>query len=196
MPITPIDYQKTIIYKIVCTDLNVKDIYIGSTTDFKRRKYQHKFICESVNHYKSGSKKYVTIRNNGGWKNWEMIEIEKYPCNDNNEARARERHWYEQFEKSITLNTYCPFQSEEERKEVMKNYMKNNNKKYTENNKETKREYDKIYREANKDKLKDKKKEYIKANKDKINERRRLRRAEKTQQRQTDRQSYGQTDRQ
>ena len=30
------------------------------------------------------------IRENGDWNNWSMIEIEKYPCNDDNEARARE----------------------------------------------------------------------------------------------------------
>ena len=35
------------------------------------------------------------IRKNGGWENWCMIEIEKYPCNDKNEAKARERYWLE-----------------------------------------------------------------------------------------------------
>ena len=35
-----------------------------------------------------------------------MIEIEKYNCNDGNEAKARERYWYEQLE--ATLNQCYP----------------------------------------------------------------------------------------
>ena len=37
MPKLPIDYSKTIIYKIICCDLNIKDCYVGHTTDFTRR---------------------------------------------------------------------------------------------------------------------------------------------------------------
>ena len=29
------------------------------------------------------------MRDNGGWQNWSMIEIEKYPCNDQQEATKR-----------------------------------------------------------------------------------------------------------
>ena len=42
MPLIPIDYSKTIIYKIVCNDLNICVVYVGSTTDFIRRKNEHK----------------------------------------------------------------------------------------------------------------------------------------------------------
>ena len=41
MPKTPIDYTKTIIYKIICLDLEIKDNYVGSTTSFLKRKQQH-----------------------------------------------------------------------------------------------------------------------------------------------------------
>jgi hypothetical protein len=34
----PTDYTKGLIYKIYCNDENIKDIYIGSTVDFKREK--------------------------------------------------------------------------------------------------------------------------------------------------------------
>ena len=47
-----------------------------------------------------------------------MIEIEKYNCYDGNEAKARERYWYEQLE--ATLNSYCPIRSEEETKQYDK----------------------------------------------------------------------------
>ena len=45
MPKTKINYENAIIYKIVCNDLNIKDLYVGHTTDFIRRKYDHKKRC-------------------------------------------------------------------------------------------------------------------------------------------------------
>ena len=39
MPKTPIDYTKTVIYKIVCLDLDIKDSCVGSTTSFIKREY-------------------------------------------------------------------------------------------------------------------------------------------------------------
>ena len=45
MPKTNIIYNNTIIYKIVCNDLNIKDLYVGHTTDFTKRKYKHRLNC-------------------------------------------------------------------------------------------------------------------------------------------------------
>ena len=43
MPKTPIDYSRTIIYKLVHKDdLDDKDIYVGHSTNFKQRKADHK----------------------------------------------------------------------------------------------------------------------------------------------------------
>lgn len=49
MPRKEIDYSKTVMYKIVCNDLTVKDCYVGSTTDFTNRKGQHKSCCINEN---------------------------------------------------------------------------------------------------------------------------------------------------
>ena len=63
-----------------------------------------------------------------------MIEIEKYPCNDNNEAKSRERYWYEEL--SAKLNMKIPvitnleekkhlvhlYNTSEERRTYMKEY--------------------------------------------------------------------------
>jgi len=38
MPKKPIDYSKTIIYKFVCKDLDVTEIYVGHSTNWKQRK--------------------------------------------------------------------------------------------------------------------------------------------------------------
>jgi predicted GIY-YIG superfamily endonuclease len=45
MPRQPINHENTHFYKICCNDLNVKDIYVGHTTDFRKRKTQHKDRC-------------------------------------------------------------------------------------------------------------------------------------------------------
>ena len=107
MPKTKTDYSRCIIYKIVCNDLEIKDLYIGSTTEFTKRKYAHKNNCNDINSKAYNFKVYDFIRNNGGWNNWIMIEIEKFPCNDGNEARSRERHWSETL--CATLNDRTPY---------------------------------------------------------------------------------------
>jgi hypothetical protein len=86
MPLTAIDYSKTIMYKIVCKDLEVTDEYVGHTTDFEKRKNSHKTKSKT----KSTKKVYITVQQNGGWENWTMIEIEKFQCKDAKEAKARE----------------------------------------------------------------------------------------------------------
>ena len=94
MPKLPTDYSKTIIYKLVKNDdYDNVNIYIGSTTDFIRRKNNHKSNCCSEKSKEYNEKKYQYIRNNGGWGEWNMIEIQKYTCNDKREAEAREEYW-------------------------------------------------------------------------------------------------------
>ena len=106
MPKTNIDYSNTIIYKIACNDLKITDVYVGHTTQFTKRKNQHKFRCSNQNSPKYNLKIYKTIRDNGDWENWSMIEIEKFACNDSNEALSRERYWYETLQ--AHLNHQCP----------------------------------------------------------------------------------------
>jgi hypothetical protein len=95
MPKLPSNYQNTIIYKIVCNDLSISDIYVGYTTVFTKRKSLHKLTCNSKSNNYYNRNVYNYIRENGGWDNFSMVEIEKYPCNDGNEARKRARFFYE-----------------------------------------------------------------------------------------------------
>jgi hypothetical protein len=76
MPKTIINYQNTIIYKLVCNDLNVDNVYVGHTTDFVNRKRSHKERCTDPNSKKYHCKVYKMIRENEGWNNWSMIEID------------------------------------------------------------------------------------------------------------------------
>ena len=116
MPKSKVDYQTTVIYKIVCNDFNVKDLYVGHTTDFRSRKNCHKKSCCNPNSKKHNFTLYKSIRENGGWSNWTMVEVEKFPCNDSNEATAREQFWYEQF--CPTLNMRCPHNDDREKYKI------------------------------------------------------------------------------
>jgi hypothetical protein len=121
MPRLPKDYSKIVIYKLVCNDLNITDCYVGNTTDFIRRKQKHKNNSTNENDRCYKYKVYETIRNNGGWDNWTMVEIEKYPCKDSYEARAKEREWFDYLNSG--LNTIYPQRSP---KEYMDKYCKDN----------------------------------------------------------------------
>jgi hypothetical protein len=103
-----IDYSKTLIYKVCCKDPNVTDIYVGATTDFIRRKQQHKTKVNKFVHqeFKPNSKVYEFVANNGGFDNWDMILVEVYPCTTSLESRQRER--YHIIELGATLNTVTP----------------------------------------------------------------------------------------
>jgi hypothetical protein len=140
MPRLPTNYANTIIYKIVCKEMSFTDIYIGHTTSFKDRKREHKSRCNNQYPYTI----YKTINDNGGWDNWEMIEIEKFPCNDANEARARERYWYEEL--TAKLNAKCPTKNIELQRKNNKLYLQNYNQTLTESQKIKKAEYNKEWK--------------------------------------------------
>ena len=168
MPKTKTDYSKTLIYKIVCKDLEIKDCYVGHTVNFTKRKSQHKSDCNNQNK-KYNSNVYKFIRQNGGWDNWDMIQIKKYPCNDKREAEAEERKIYEEL--NSNLNTNRPFITNDEKKnyyEENKDKMKDYKKNYIKENEDKIKDYKQNYYEENKDKIKDYNKNYYQENKDKV----------------------------
>lgn len=103
---TKIDYSKTMMYKIVCNDLNIKDFYIGHTTSFKSKKCNHKRSCNNENANDYNYKVYKFIRENGGWKNWDMVKIEDYPCNSSLDAFKRQRELIEELKSTLNFEDY------------------------------------------------------------------------------------------
>jgi hypothetical protein len=167
MPKKLLDYKKTVIYKIVCKDLNIKELYVGHTTNFTQRKCRHKSNC--INN-KYNQYVYKFIRDNGGWENWDMIKICDYPCNNYEDACKKERECIESL--NAILNKVIPGRTRKQYREDNKDNIRENYKQYYQNNKEKLNQKDKEYYENNKDKIseyqKEYQKEYYKDNKNKI----------------------------
>ena len=139
MPRAPIEYSKTIIYKIVCNDLTIVSCYVGKTTDFIRRKSQHKHNCNTENCKEYNYNVYKFIRENGGFNNWSMVMVQEFvDCKSELEASQRERYWYETL--NANLNKNVPAQTNNESKKIwdQKNPEKRqvSNKKYREKNRD------------------------------------------------------------
>ena len=103
MPKVDIDYSNTVIYKIICKDKSITDLYVGHTTNFVQRKYSHKQLCDSK---LANNKLYNVIHEHGGWDNWEMLTIETFNCKNKFEALTKEQEYYEKLQ--ATLNSIEP----------------------------------------------------------------------------------------
>ena len=189
MPKVAIDYNNTIIYKIEHIE---KDdlIYVGHTTNWDRRKYQHKKCCNNENNSKHNLKLYKMMRENGGWEMFVMVEVEKYPCLDRREADKRETEIMKELKSNMNMkNSYTSKEDKIEKRKAYndnhiedrklryernKDKVKLNRKEYYEINKEITLQKRKEYCELNKEKVKKTYKKYYEANKDLINEKRRM----------------------
>lgn len=176
MPKNLTDYENTIIYKLCCKNPTVTDIYIGHTTNFTKRKNQHKTSCCNENDKKYNQYVYQFIRQNGGWDNWSMIQIQEHKLQNKREAESTEHYWIEKL--SATLNSNKPYamckenpqQYKQDWYEEKKDYILQKAKQHYEENKEQKIKYQKQYAEEHKEEIAEKQKEYREKNKEKLSE--------------------------
>ena len=171
MPRTPTDYSKTIIYKFVCDDLNVNQCYVGHTINMTKRKCCHKSACNNEKNKAHNLKIYKIIRQNGGWDNWNMVLVEKFPCKDSSEACKREREVYEELD--AKMNMVIPYLTQEETKKYGKEYREDHKeyyKQYREEHKEYYKQNYKKYWEEHKEELKKYHKQYYQERKEQKNE--------------------------
>ena len=90
-----VNYQLGKIYKIECNITG--EVYVGSTCEplLARRLAGH---VSNYKRYLNGKGNYVTsfkiLENN----DYDIVLIEKYPCNDKDELLVRERYWTKQIE--------------------------------------------------------------------------------------------------
>ena len=119
------NYSKSGIYKLVCDNPLIKEIYIGSSTNTKQREQNHKSDCNNENSKYYNLRVYVFIRANGGWDNWKLVIIEdNFPCENLTQIRAKERHHYDLLKPQ--LNTIRPLKTKKEQKDEQAIYDKEN----------------------------------------------------------------------
>ena len=94
------------IYKIVSKDVAIKDLYVGATTNLKVRKHAHKTSCYNENRVPYNYNVYKFIRANGGFENFDLIQVERVEYDTKYELHARERHFVELL--NATLNKQLP----------------------------------------------------------------------------------------
>ena len=157
-----VNYKNASVYKLCCKDPTIKDVYVGSTCNFRTRKNDHKKRCTNSKHKNYNIYVYQFIRETGGWDNWNMVLVEKVNCEDKQTLNKIEREWLEKLQ--ATLNSNIPTRTKKEWRETNKENIKKRMKKWRENNKKKIKEYDKKYKENNKEKIKKCKKKYRQIN--------------------------------
>lgn len=177
-----IDYSKTQIsfYKFVCKTDNVVNCYVGSTANFRQRKNKHKTTCNNANDPQHNTLIYQTMRENGGWENWTMVEIANKLCASKRDAERQEQEYMNELKPS--MNSIKAFNTEDDITERKRQWYAENADKVAEQHKQYRAENaDKIkdYLTENADKIKEKRKQYYIARKDKIKEQKKQYSAEK-----------------
>ena len=164
-----------VVYKIVCLS-NPDLVYVGSTANFYNRRIAHKTRCNNPNDKSHNSRFYLTMRENGGWENWNMVIIDEQKQLTLIKSRMIEEEW--RLKLNANLNSIRCFTTDEEKKEQHKytkehyernqdNILKKQRERY-EKNKDTICEKQKEYREKNKDIIRAKSKEYYEKNRENI----------------------------
>jgi hypothetical protein len=162
----PLNYQNSVVYKICCKDPEIKDIYVGSTTNFKRRMSGHKTNCNNEKSKEYNYPVYRFIRDTGGFDNWSVVKIRDVCCKDKYDLVAEERKEFEKL--GATLNNNYPVRSKKEYIEENKEEIRRKKKEYYEENKEEILENKKEYHKKNKERRKEYNKERYQKNKEEI----------------------------
>ncbi len=175
MPLTKVDYSKTTIYKIQHKEID-ELLYIGSTTDFTRRKAQHKRACDNANNKCYNRKLYSMMRDNGGFDCFNIIVIKEFSCQNKQEALIEEDRVTRQMK--ANMNSLRAYVTPDDTKEREKQYrlehkdeIAERGKQYRLENKEQIIERTKQYYNQNKEQILERHKRNYELNKEKITER-------------------------
>jgi len=158
------DFSKTVIYHFVCKDEMIKCSYVGSTTNFNKRKCSHKHSCNIDTSEHHNYKVYQTIREHGGWTNWDMKPLEEFACENKTQQIIREQYWIDQLKPE--MNCRASYQTPED--------VKLYNKIYNKVNAEVIKEQQKEWYNENSETIKVKQKTYHQLNKNIILEKQKI----------------------
>ena len=107
------DYSKSTIYKIARHDPTIEYIYIGSTTNFIKRRWQHKTSCNNPNAKEHNYYVYRFIREHGGWDNFDLYLIEQFSCTTKMQKDQVERGWIESLKPTLNIRVPAIYQTGE-----------------------------------------------------------------------------------
>jgi hypothetical protein len=103
-----VNYANTIIYKIECEN----QCYVGHTTNYINRKYQHK--CKSTDKCNT-----TLLYGFLYGKDWSMCPLEEYPCDNLTQARIREQYWIDKLKPNLnTLGSYYQYKYDKQKCEI------------------------------------------------------------------------------
>lgn len=100
----PNKYKNFVVYKIYCLKDEIRDCYVGSTVNFSRRKSQHKKNTTNKTKKSYWRQLYRFIRDNGGWDHFKIEIIERYPCENDLEAKMKEQYYIDKLNPSLNKN--------------------------------------------------------------------------------------------
>jgi len=93
-------------YLIFCKNNECTDIYIGHAVDIRTRITLHKYSTNNPEYSKN--KLYTTIRNNGGWENWDYKILCEFDFPSEREANLKEQELFDEFKPSLnTCRAVC-----------------------------------------------------------------------------------------
>ena len=101
-----IDFTKGIIYKIEAID-NKDLIYIGSTSNFIKRRSDHKSRCNNPKDPAYNFKLYRMIREHGGWDAFKCEIIKAYPSQNKKELFIEEEKYRQNLNSTLNSNKCC-----------------------------------------------------------------------------------------
>jgi len=136
--------------------------YIGSTINFRERKWMHKCLCYNNKHREYHKPLYQFIRENDiPWESLHFDIIETFFLETKEHSLKRERFWVEKYDSIKNgMNVLLPWVSETERRDIMRQYSVDNKEKIA--------QYQKINSVLHKDIITQNKKRYYQENTDDI----------------------------
>lgn len=90
------------IYKIYSNYCD--NFYIGSTTNYYRKTIELKTSCNNPNNKNYNLKMFENIRNNGGWINWIMVQLETINNITKIDAEQKEEEWKHKLNNQISYS--------------------------------------------------------------------------------------------
>jgi len=141
----PRDYSRGKIYKIIDNKSDL--IYVGSTCEPTLAMRLAKHVA-CYKHWKKGKMNFVSSFNIIENGDYTIVLLEEFPCENNDQLRAREQYYKETIKSNNKINPYNGLTKQERCKKYYEG-----NREYFKNYYEENREYFKNYYEENQEKI-------------------------------------------